>query len=222
MLTHDFQPIIDFVINNKPNGGSTNADFLINKNGIITELKITNNDIKPLPRLLSENASNDSLNIIHRIICLRKFIEQTEKGVEQEQAYNLLSCLVHGKASAVYSDEKLMDQVVVAQGEDFIRKYIKDFNFNEYSGKYFNKDYILRLYNNEKNNYYKLQSFRVLLGITNLRMQINDDVLLKYIDEQFHVENDYIFYLDLNKYDIIPDFVIPKCDEFLESKKAFL
>ena len=46
-------------------------------------------------------------------------------------------------------------------------------------------------------------------------MKITDDPLLKYIDEQFHVENDYMFSLDLMKFDIVPDFVIPKCTEFL-------
>ena len=54
-----------------------------------------------------------------------------------------------------------------------------------------------------------------------LRSKIDDDPLLKYIDEQFHVENDYIFYLDLNKYDIVPSFVMPKCEEFLHSQKYF-
>jgi len=45
-----------------------------------------------------------------------------------------------------------------------------------------------------------------------------DDTLLKYIDEQFHVENDYMFCLDLTKFDIVPGFVIPKCEAFLRSQ----
>jgi len=84
----------------------------------------------------------------------------------------------------------------------------------------FNKDELIALFKTEQNTYYQLQVFRVLLAILNLRSKIVDDPLLKYIDEQFHVENDYIFYLDLNKYDIVPDFVKPKCTEFLIKEKV--
>jgi hypothetical protein len=58
----------------------------------------------------------------------------------------------------------------------------------------------------------------VLLEVLALRLKIQDDALLKYIDEQFHVENDYMFSLDLMKYDLVPDFVIPKCLEFLKKE----
>ena len=51
-----------------------------------------------------------------------------------------------------------------------------------------------------------------------LKSKISDDALMKYIDEQFHVENDYMFTLDLEKYDTVPDFVIPKCLEFLRKE----
>lgn len=57
--------------------------------------------------------------------------------------------------------------------------------------------------------------FRILLEIHGLRSKI-DDPLLKYIDEQFHVENDYVFFLDYTKYNTVPTFVGPKCEAFLK------
>jgi len=51
-----------------------------------------------------------------------------------------------------------------------------------------------------------------------LKTIIGDDALMKYVNEQFHIENDYIFNLDYTKYDIVPDFIIPKCDEFLKKQ----
>ena len=74
------------------------------------------------------------------------------------------------------------------------------------------------MFESETNSYFRLQVFRVLLALTDLRSKLSDDPLLKYIDEQFHIENDYIFSLDFNKYDIVPDFVIPKCFEFLRAE----
>jgi len=76
----------------------------------------------------------------------------------------------------------------------------------------------LASFKEEKNPYIRLQVFRVLVEVLGLRTRIEDNPLLKYIDEQFHVENDYMFSLDLLKFDIVPDFVIPKCIKFLEEE----
>lgn len=40
MLTHDFEPIIDFIINNKPNSGHAIAKYIKNTNNIVTEREI--------------------------------------------------------------------------------------------------------------------------------------------------------------------------------------
>jgi ABC-type Mn2+/Zn2+ transport system ATPase subunit len=218
MLTHDFQPVIDFIVNNKPSGGTAKAWFLSNKNGTINESEVGKRDIKSFPILLAENAANGSLNVVNRITSLRKFIEHTKIGENHEVAYNLLSCLIHGKQVPTKTDDTPIGASDIVLGEEYIKKYMHDFSFDLYSKKHFEKNSILFLYKNETNNYYKLQVFRILVAVTGLRSLI-DDVLLKYIDEQFHVENDYMFYLDLNKYDVIPDFIIPKCDEFLKKKK---
>jgi ABC-type Mn2+/Zn2+ transport system ATPase subunit len=218
MLTHDFQPIIDFIVNNKPSGGNVKAWFLSNRSGTITEHEIEKYDVKSFPILLGENAVNNSLNIVHRIASLRKLIEHTKLGDNHEQAYNLLSCLIHGKQTPTDIDGTPIDHNDIVLGEKYIGNYIHGFSFDHYSKTYFGEDEILSLYKKEVNNYYKLQVFRVFITLTGMRSQI-EDVLLKYIDEQFHIENDYMFYLDLNKYDVIPEFVIPKCDEFLKKMK---
>ena len=221
MLTHDFQPVIDFVTLSKPNGEHVSAYFLQNKDGIVSEIKISDNDIKSLPILLSENASNQSLNKIHRITSLRKLLEHTKTDQDQNLAYNLLSCLLHGKDSPTYSDETPITFEDIVSGEDIIKKHITDFNYLDYKNNIFTKDQLKTSFLSEDNSYFKLQVFRVIIAIMKLRSKIDDDPLLKYIDEQFHVENDYIFYLDLNKYDIVPSFVMPKCEEFLHSQKYF-
>jgi energy-coupling factor transporter ATP-binding protein EcfA2 len=215
MLTHDFQPIIDFVINNKPNAENVSAYFLKNTDGILTEIEINKNDIKSLPILLAENATNQNLNKVHRITSLRKLLEHTMKDHSQEMGYNLLSCLLHGKENPTFIDGSPINSADISVGEDLIKTYIEDFSYPLYKKSVFSKDELIALYKNEHNTYYQLQVFRVILAVLDLRSKIIDDPLLKYIDEQFHIENDYIFYLDLNKYDIVPDFVKPKCIEFL-------
>ncbi len=219
MLTHDLQPIIDLVINNKPTGGFISAYFLQNKDGVISELEITPADIQSLPILLADNCKNDKLNKIHRVASLRKLIEHMpNNGAAQKSAHNLLSCLLHGETKPVYINKEAMPIQEIKAGEEFVRGYIADFEYDNYLKNVFTKDNLLKSFLKENNSYFRIQVFRVLIEVLNLRSQIQDDTLLKYIDEQFHVENDYIFTLDFMKYDIVPDFVVPKCLEYLKQK----
>ncbi len=220
MLTHDLQPIIDFIINNKPNSEFTSAYFLQNKEGIISEHIISAEDIKSMPILLAENSKNDKLNKIHRIASLRKLLEHTPSngGAAHDCAYNLLSCLLHGKTKPDRKNGTELIREEIQAGEELIKHYIADFDYDAYSQNIFTKEYLLQSFCEEGNSYFRLQVFRVILGVLNLRSRINDDPLLKYIDEQFHVENDYMFNLDFMKYDIVPDFIIPNCIEYLKKE----
>lgn len=218
MFTHDFQPVIDFIVNSKPHGGSANSFFLRNKGGVVKEIEIAIQDIKSLPILLHENAANVALNIVHRIISLRKLLEHTKMNPQQEIAYNVLSSLLHARPVASQLDGTPIPTADVFWGESEIKKWIGDFSYSSYLSQLSKNGWLVNQYKSEMNEYFKLQVFRIILAINNLRSRI-EDPLLKYIDEQFHVENDYIFYLDFNKYNIVPEFVIPKCDEFLKKEK---
>lgn len=214
MLTHDFQPVIDFIVNSKPHGGSTQASFLRNQGGVISQIAITESDVYSFVKLLSENASRSDLNGVHRITSLRKLIEHSPYSQQKDMAYNLLSCLVHGKGVPSFGDETPMQPNDISDGEDYIRQIIADFSYHAYYSKLFTKTQLASLYRAEVNDYFKLQVFRVLVEVAGVRSKI-DDPLLKYIDEQFHVENDYVYYLDITKYNTVPSFVIPKCTEYL-------
>ncbi len=220
MFTHDLQPIIDCVINHKPSHEFASAYFLQNKAGVVSEQEIADTDIKSLPILLTENSKNEKLNKIHRVASLRKLLEHMpNNGAAQNLAYNLLSCLLHAKPKPGYKDGTELTNEEIKSGEEFIKQYIADFEYVNYSTNVFIKDYLLKIFNEEQNSYLRLQVFRVLLAIQDLRPQIQDDPLLKYIDEQFHVENDYMFNLDFMKYDIVPDYIISKCIEFLKKEQ---
>jgi len=219
MLTHDLQPIIDYVINEKPTGEYVSAYFFQNKAGVVSEQEISEADIRSLLRMLVENAKDNALNKVHRVTSLRKFLEHIPaQGVDQDHAYNLLSCLLHGKPKPSRKDGSEMTAADIASGEAIIRQYISDFDYSAYLANVFTKEPLLKIITNDPNSYFRLQAFRVLLQVLNLKSKIADDALMKYIDEQFHVENDYIFTLDYVKYDTVPDFVIPRCLEFLKEE----
>ncbi len=185
--------------------------------GTGTGLKDT--DIKSFLKLLVEDSRNQDLNIVHRVASLRKLLEHIPNGGDaQIFAHDMLSCLLHGEPEPESINHTKLTSEETELGGKLIKHYIDDFDYSDYSARVFTKDYLLKSFHEEENSYVRLQVFRVLIDVLNLRTRIEDNPFLKYIDEQFHVENDYMFSLDLLKFDIVPDFVIPKCIKFLEEE----
>lgn len=223
MLTHDFEPVIDFVINGKPNNEAI-VNYIKNVDGIISENIITrNNDIKLSINLYYTYAKDSQINIISRISFLRKFIELSNVNSDKSIniAYEILSCLIHGRTEIkrkrnndTYEE---ISQEEIDLGISFIKEFIANFGYFQILNQYFTKDNILHLYKNEQNNYLKSQIFREYLEITNKRGTL-DDVVLKFVDEIYHIENDYIYSLDLIKFDTIPSFIIEKIDDFINNE----
>ena len=102
----------------------------------------------------------------------------------------------------------------INKGEEFVRQYISDFRYSDYAKKILDKDFLLKSFDSETKPYIRLQIFRMLVRLFDVKKKITDDALVKYIDEQLHIENDYLFSLDFLKYDVVPDFVIPRCTDF--------
>ena len=224
MLTHDFEPIIDFIINNKPNSGHAIAKYIKNSSNIVSEQEITkDNDIISIIKLSYMYAIDSSINMISRINFLRKYIEHTRvDDLEQKQLiYDMLSSLVHAKA---YPDKQIhREEYIDFSEEEFertqnkIKKYIDEFNYTEILNNYYNKEYILEEFFKENNNYIKSQLFRIYLEISGERDSL-DNNLLKFIDEIYHIENDYVFTIDLIKFDTIPDYIMDKINEYMREK----
>lgn len=224
MLTHDFEPIIDFGINHKPTK-ENNMWYLKNNNGIIQEQKINvSSDVLSTIKFYYNESINEDNNIISRICFLRKYLEHiSTKKNSEENAYNILSSIIHGdNLRKKIDDEQYEDLSVdeIKSGEEWIKQFIKTFDSNKILIDNINNKYILDSYKTETNNYIKIQLFRVYLELSDNRNKLKESnsIVLKYIDEIYHIENDYIFSLDLIKFDIIPDFIINSIDEFMSNE----
>ncbi len=51
------------------------------------------------------------------------------------------------------------------------------------------------------------------------RLRNKNDVLRKYTDETFHIENDYIYSLDVRRFNIVPENYIVYADMFVRDEK---
>jgi len=150
---------------------------------------------------------------------LRKFIELTKTNFEEECAYNIISCILHAKQKP---DKKIesgefaeLSGEEINSGTNLIISQIPTFSYERILQNLLTPGYLAATYKAETCNYFKLQLFRILLEIDKNKSKIQDDNLLKYIDSTYHTENNYQYNLDFRKFDTIPDFVIGKCDNFI-------
>jgi energy-coupling factor transporter ATP-binding protein EcfA2 len=224
LLTHDFEPITDFIVVGKLPRESVNASFIWNKNGIVRERQIDpDTDIKLISVESQEIAQNTSVNTISRIAFLRKLCELHNCVDEWGFAYEILSSLslIHGCAirKKIGNDEYTdMDITEIDKGTSLIKKYIPEYDFDKLKSEVYIESGLKSLYANESNEYFKLQIFRTLCEISN-KIEISpvDEAWFKFIDETYHIENDYLHFLDLMKFDIVPDYIAQTVSKMMDS-----
>lgn len=98
------------------------------------------------------------------------------------------------------------DEIIEAEKD--VKKIIPEFNYEVEIEKTQNKRTIKELYINSGSNYEKMQLYRIAFNENH-----DNDVIRKFINETFHVENDYLFQLDPREYDTIPQYIIDECDK---------
>lgn len=223
LLTHDFEPVIDFIVNGKPSREFVSAAYLVNKNGIISETKINKDNVLSQIKLLNTIIDDSEINVISRLVSIRKLVEHTLKTDEEKFAYYIISSLIHGKATP---DQKIgtkilpMNSSQIDSGNSYIKNRIPSFSYDQVLNENLTHESLIDAYNNATCSYLKLQLFRVFLELYGRRTGLNDNVLLKYIDETYHIENDFLYALDYRKFDIVPDFIMKKCDEYVKAQSA--
>lgn len=222
LLTHDFEPIIDFLVVGKLDSEQAVASFVWNSSGIIGEKNIdVSSDIKLITNECAAIATNATVNIVSRVAFLRKLCELNERKEHWGHAYEILSCLIHAKeikrkiANDVFVD---LDESEKQKGFDIIKEYIPEFDYDELKSNVYTLDGIKQIYLAENNAYLKMQLFRAMKEVAqdnDIRISPMDNGWFKFIDETYHIENDYLHYLDIMKFNIVPDYIVSKVDEMV-------
>ena len=213
LLTHEFGTIVDTVHTmSRFFRPLSTAAFLSTRNGILREQLIGNEDIKSFPDIAQKNIieSQDSLN---KLIYLRRLIEFDDS---RNDAWQLLSNVFHvGNGSRDIpikyvgnGIEMPMTQDEIQKGTDEIREFIPGFDYQTEYQRMENQNLLVFLYDSTEANYEKLQIYRLIF----IERPINL-VVQKFVNETYHVENDYIFQLDPRIYDTVPQYIIDICDQ---------
>lgn len=216
MLTHDFEPVIDIIKNELPKSLSNNKNsyFLENKNWFLTEKEIKKESIKTFNSICVENL-NKEINIVNKCVFLRrKFEIEDNKWLE----YNLLSSLIHKRK---IPNKKLWANYINLTEEEKqkaisnIKEFINDFDYEIILKDICNDNQILEIYKNSWSNYEKFQIYRIIKDDWSWIVDIKDNIIKKFINETFHIENDYLFQLNPIDYELVPLYVIEECNKDL-------
>ncbi|WP_417446940.1 AAA family ATPase [Kangiella sp.] len=215
LLTHDFEPVIDLIKTLKGKFQPIpNAKFLRNKKGKLVESEISPNDIKTFYQICQENISNTNEDIL-KCIHLRRYFEiLDDKGLE----YNLLSSLVHKKNKPTIKSLEKEDNMTEVQINNAINKIensmedFDGFDYFEILKKIKDSKYVIEMYKKTLSNFEKLQLFRLL------EVQQVDPVLMKFVNETYHIENDFVCQLNPLEYELIPDSIVDYLDSYIEAE----
>lgn len=228
MLTHDFEPVIDYIQTNSGRQKPTSvcASYFENMNGQLLCTPICkDDDLMSSVVLLKELASDTAIDISARVGCLRKFIEHQYKNPQEESsAYNILSSLIHGRSEPTLDkdgNDKLKDEQIAA-GIEYISGFILDFDYAAVLAQCTPRCLMDR-YTTETSAYIKMLILRAYTEQDNEareRLRQYNDVLRKYVDETYHIENDYLYSLDVRRFNIVPGNYITDAERYVTDEKT--
>ncbi len=210
MLTHDIEPAIDIVKSTARifQGAHPSATFLSIKNGEISEEPIKRDDIRTFAKICKDICNKDIDDII-KAIYLRRHYEITDNtGLE----YNLLASLFKKRTSPTIlspDGHVEMSPSEAKKAETKIKEQISTFCYAKLLTKVKDNNLMTRKFMNASAGYDKLQIFRIIKG------KHSDDIITKFINESYHIENEYVMQLDPHKFENVPSYVIEECKRLL-------
>lgn len=226
LLTHDFQPVIDYIQvgGRVMDANAVVAHFCQNVQGTIVLSPINRDgNIISTVMLMGEMARDDEQDIAVRIGSLRKYIEHTVRSCQTTSlAYHVLSSLVHGRVTPTRDNTGNipLSPNEISEGITQIREFIQAFDYGN-ALRECAPAALLARYRNTADAYSRILLLRMYceqLPEARQRLADSNDVLLKYIDESFHIENDYVYMLDVRLFDIVPNHIIIQADSFVAAE----
>lgn len=220
MLTHDFQPIIDYIY-----GGFFNkfglttpvkAKWIQNEDGLVNEYDIQRNDLFNTFNLTKKIAMDEQMKMPVRVVNLRKHIELMTPNFSEKPIYEVLSNLVHGREVAQTRCGEKLDEEIFNTGCLDLKEYFGDLSYDNVLEE-LKVEKLLEIIK-ECDGYDRIIALRLLFQrfdglLFKLRKQY--PAACKYINETNHIENDFIFQLNPFKYLSIPEIFVDQLEKFV-------
>jgi ABC-type multidrug transport system ATPase subunit len=211
MLTHDLEPAIDIVrLSTRRLFAMAKpvAHFLTSKDGEITEKSIGKDDLKTFGEVCDANIAAASDDIIKLIYLRRKF---EILGISDASS-DVLSSLLHLRAEPDRpiggGDREPLGEAEIAEAATKIGEEVPGFDYDRLVAEYRDIEVLKAKFADTEVGYEKVQIFRMMLEIDK---PAEDDTFKKFVNETFHIENEYVMQLDPREFDSVPEFVVKEC-----------
>ena len=210
LLTHEFSTVID-IIYTLPSKFTVQpqASFLSVRDGVLREKRIKKENIVSFHQIALDNIQSVP-NTIIKLIYMRRLIEIENPD---SMAWHLLSNLFHSdrevpKYRVSSSVERDMTESEIADATNEIQQLYPAFDYQIEYGKASDISQLRKEYNATNSNYEKLQLYRLIN-----KDNSSNDIVRRFVNETYHVENDYLFQLNPREYDTVPEYIIKECDK---------
>ncbi|GAA4344312.1 AAA family ATPase [Pigmentiphaga soli] len=216
MLTHDIEPAIDVIRGVKRlfQHPKPTAYFLASKAGVVSEVEIKEENIQTFAQICNDNIRELADEVIKCIYLRRHFEIINDLGME----YNYLANLLHARDVPILKSavgDIAMDAQQVADAEAGIKKFIPTFNYASVLAIIKDKAEMKRRFTDATVGYDKIQLFRIYKEVHSSANGEQDGILQKFVNESFHIENEYVMQLNPHKFDNVPEYVVQECDRLV-------
>lgn len=212
MLTHDIEPAVD-IVKVKPEifqDSQPSATFLSCKKGNVKETAITKKDIRTFASICTEIISGESDAIVKAIYLRRHFEIVDNMGLE----YNLLASLFHKRAVPTIlsaTENRTMSEEEMTSAEMKVKQRIPSFDYDALLLEVCSNEIMKGKFFASEVGYEKIQLFRIITDGKH-----DDHVISKFINESYHIENEYVMQLNPVKFDSVPEYVVEECARVLQ------
>ncbi len=212
MMTHDLEPIID-ILYNLPHifDPIPLASFMWLRQGILTEFPIARADLCTFGRICDENIEGAGEDVV-KVTYLRRHYEILDnKGME----YQMLSNLLHKRREPFKKEggaEIPFTAAEIENATEQVRLKMPSFDYELLLSRISNVKLLKDAFMCSSHSYEKLQLFRLLQDEVK-----PNAVLKKFINETFHIENEYVMQINPCKYEIVPEFIMEECERLVGS-----
>ena len=217
LLTHDIEPAIDMFRSGTADqfkAANPVVHFLSSRAGVVSEKLIEKDDIMTFSQVCDANIASSSDDVIKCIYLRRKYEIHGEHGGE----YDILSSLLHLRdvpdRRGNGGEREPLSGTEVAAATAEIREMIPDFDYAGMIQGLRDPAVLKARFEATDVGYEKIQLFRIMSEL-NPEGLSGDSAFRKFINESFHIENEYVMQLNPRDFDAVPEYVIEACTALL-------
>lgn len=216
-LTHDIEPAID-IVRTATSGQFQAADpavhFLQSREGQVEEKPIKPADIMTFSQVCDENIGSSADPVIKCIYLRRRYEVHGERGAE----YNVLSSLLHVRDEPSSKGQKgelvPLDKEEIERASIEIQKVIPGFDYDALLAQLKDREVLKAKFEATNVGYEKVQIFRIASAL-DPDAPGGDPAFRKFVNESYHIENEYVMQLNPRKFDAVPEHVVQACADLL-------